>query len=157
MRRLIFTFVALIIMICTASAATICRTFWGCELGVNTQQEAADTIKKQFIKDAIVPKIDGDYVIVNSVWLYGYQFDETKLKFTNNKLKSIVLTRNFFGLDQTDSFLKEASQQFIDQNLITIKDGLISGRDPSTYVRLAQIETDDGYAEVKILITDLNE
>ncbi len=155
MKRLLLILAMLVATTISSVAATLNRTYLGCELGATTQQVATDTIKEQYRKDGLIPKVDGCNVVANKIRLYGYQFDEAELQFSNDKLKSITLTRVFFDLVQADSFLKEAAPYFVGEDCTQNNEGLISERDGSTYIRLALIQTDDGSAKVEVFITDL--
>ena len=56
------------------------RTYWGCEMGKTEQSACADSIKSLFKKEQIKPRTEGNFVIAEKVWLYGYEFDAAKLE-----------------------------------------------------------------------------
>lgn len=136
-------------------AGKLCRNYWGCEMGKATPKECVDTIKAQFAKEQLQPKIEGEFVIVPQIWLYGLQFDEAKLQFKQDRLKSITLTKKFFTLDNADLFLKEVAPYFVGENTEPNNAGLLSKKDNATIVRLAQSELSDGNAKVEIAVIDI--
>ena len=101
------------------------------------------------------PRTEGNFVIAEKVWLYGYEFDAAKLEFENSKLKSILLTKNFFGLDDADRFLREIAPKFIGTEARPNNAGLLTRQDGSTLIRMAQSEGETGDANIEIVIVDL--
>lgn len=113
MKHIIFAIVALATIFATYGE-NLNRTYWGCEMGKTEQSACADSIKSLFKKEQIEPRTEGNFVIAEKVWLYGYEFDAAKLEFENSKLKSILLTKNFFGLDDADRFWEKLPQSLSD-------------------------------------------
>ena len=107
MKHIIFAIVALATIFATYGE-NLNRTYWGCEMGKTEQSACADSIKSLFKKEQIEPRTEGNFVIAEKIWLYGYEFDAAKLEFENSKLKSILLTKNFFGLDDADRTFKKS-------------------------------------------------
>lgn len=94
-------------------------------------------------------------MIVPKIWLYGLQFDEAKLQFKEDRLKSITLSKKFFTLDNADLFLKEVSTYFVGEDTEPNSSGLLSKKDNGTFVKLAQCELSNGDAKVEIAVIDL--
>ena len=138
MKHIIFAIVALATIFATYGE-NLNRTYWGCEMGKTEQSACADSIKSLFKK----------------IWLYGYEFDAAKLEFENSKLKSILLTKNFFGLDDADRFLREIAPKFIGSEARPNNAGLLTRQDGSTLIRMAQSEGETGDANIEIVIVDL--
>lgn len=154
MKHIIFAIVALATIFATYGE-NLNRTYWGCEMGKTEQSACADSIKSLFKKEHIEPRTEGNFVIAEKVWLYGYEFDAAKLEFENSKLKSILLTKNFFGLDDADRFLREIAPKFIGSEARPNNAGLLTRQDGSTLIRMAQSEGETGDANIEIVIVDL--
>lgn len=157
MKHLILIAVALF-SFATNYASEIERTYWGCELGVTTQDQAADTIKAQLAKQYIAPKTEGNTIVTNDIWLYGYQFDTAMLVFENNTLKSINLTKECFDLSMSDQFIKEFSKKILgnDGGYSNI-DGILTKKDKNTLIRMAQTEGNTRQGVVEIVIINLKQ
>ena len=87
MKHIIFAIVALATIFATYGE-NLNRTYWGCEMGKTEQSACADSIKSLFKKEQIEPRTEGNFVIAEKVWLYGYEFDAAKLEFENSKINS---------------------------------------------------------------------
>lgn len=153
--KVILSVIVAIVCCISSYAENISRVYWGCEIGKSSPKECVDTIKAQFVKEQIQPKIEGDFVVVPQIWLYGFQFDEAKLQFKQSRLKSITLSKKFFTLDNADLFLKEAGRYFVSEDTEPNNAGLVSKKDNSTLIKLAQSELSDGNAKIEIAIIDL--
>ena len=79
MKHIIFAIVALATIFATYGE-NLNRTYWGCEMGKTEQSACADSIKSLFKKEQIEPRTEGNFVIAEKVWLYGYEFDAAKLE-----------------------------------------------------------------------------
>ena len=145
MKHIIFAIVALATIFATYGE-NLNRTYWGCEMGKTEQSACADSIKSLFKKEQIEPRTEGNFVI---------EFDAAKLEFENSKLKSILLTKNFFGLDDADRFLREIAPKFIGSEARPNNAGLLTRQDGSTLIRMAQCEGETGDANIEIVIVDL--
>ncbi|MDO4511224.1 MAG: hypothetical protein Q4B68_05335 [Bacteroidales bacterium] len=150
-------FLISLIAFCIATAAQaggLDRNYWGCELGKATPQFAADTIKAQFKQQFIEPKIDGDDVIVNKIWLKGYQWDVATLHFADGKLQSITLENDRFTLTDTNQMLREMAPIFLGDDYEN-RSGILRATDASTHIRMAQSEDENGAAKLQIIIQNL--
>lgn len=140
----------------TDYASEMERTFWGCELGVTTKEQAVDTIKAQLAKQFTKPQIDGEELVANNIWLYGYQFDTAKLVFENDKLKSINLIKECFDLSMSDQFMREFSKKLLgEEGEYSNNEGILTKRDSNTYIRMAQTEGETRQGVVEIMIINL--
>ena len=149
MKHIIFAIVALATIFATYGE-NLNRTYWGCEMGKTEQSACADSIKSLFKKEQIEPRTEGNFLVAEKVWLYA-----AKLEFENSKLKSILITKNFFGLDDADRFLKEIAPKFIGSEARPNNAGLLTRQDGSTLIRMAQSEGETGDANIEIVIVDL--
>ena len=154
MKQILFAILAVATIFATYGE-NLNRTYWGCEMGKTEQQACADSIKTRFKKEQIEPRIEGNFVVAEKVWLYGYEFDTAKFEFEKSKLKSILLTKNFFSLDDADRFLKELAPLLIGTDTRPNNTGLLTRQDGNTLIRMAQSEGETGDANIEIVIVDL--